>query len=239
MRIDFVRRSPNDVDAAAVGLPAGNARGKMLVGVGDAAVVLFFEIVLGQIGIAAAPQPELLDELLALFAGAQLQKRRALLGRNNVDHIFVEPLLVLGVQFLERPAHFFLLFLGQFLRCGRILGVGRWLDLLRHGERERKQNRESRSKEGSDYPGHRYTSTARKLRKSNAGTGSRQTGFSASPRKPRARKRQIPRILRHLSPDGVRSRLSWGGCLAGSRFSATSLHIRTGGSFDVRPGRAF
>src|SRR5262249_23212013 len=37
--------------------------------------------------------------------------------------------------------------------------------------------------------------------------------------KPRARKRQIPRILRHLSPDGVRLRLSRGGCLAEKPFS--------------------
>ena len=46
MRLDFVRRAEHDVDAAAVGLPARNAGGEMLVGVGDAPVVLFLEFVL-------------------------------------------------------------------------------------------------------------------------------------------------------------------------------------------------
>src|ERR1039457_5269781 len=37
---DFVGRAVSDVDAAAVGFPAGDARRKMLVGVGDAAIML-------------------------------------------------------------------------------------------------------------------------------------------------------------------------------------------------------
>ena len=44
----------------------------MLVGIGDAAVVLFFEFVLFGIGRGVAAQPELLDELLALFVGSEL-----------------------------------------------------------------------------------------------------------------------------------------------------------------------
>ena len=71
MRLDLVRRSVRDVDAAAVGLPAGNAGGVMLVGVGDAAVVLFLELVLDGVRRGIAAQPELLDELLALFVGVQ------------------------------------------------------------------------------------------------------------------------------------------------------------------------
>ena len=44
MRLDFVRRAPHDVNPAAIGFPAGNARGVMLVGIGDAAIVLFLKV---------------------------------------------------------------------------------------------------------------------------------------------------------------------------------------------------
>ena len=71
MRLDFIRRAVDDVDAAAIRLPSGNAGGETLVGVGDAAVVLFLELVFLGVGRGIAPQPELLDELLALFVGAQ------------------------------------------------------------------------------------------------------------------------------------------------------------------------
>ena len=50
----------------------------MLVRVSDAAIVLFLKIVVGQIGIRAAAQPELLDELFALFVGRELQEGLAL-----------------------------------------------------------------------------------------------------------------------------------------------------------------
>ena len=69
MRFDFVGRAVRDVDAAAIGLPAGDAGSVMLVGVSDAAVVLFLELVLYGVGSGIAAQPELLDELLALFVG--------------------------------------------------------------------------------------------------------------------------------------------------------------------------
>ena len=65
MRFDFVGRAEGDVDAAAIGLPSGDTGGVPLVGVGDAAVVLFLVLVLGGVGRRVAAQPELLDELLA------------------------------------------------------------------------------------------------------------------------------------------------------------------------------
>ena len=46
----------------------------MLVGVRDAAIVLFLEVIVGQIGVAAAAQPELFNELLAFFVRFQLEK---------------------------------------------------------------------------------------------------------------------------------------------------------------------
>ena len=55
---------------AAVGLPAGLAGGKMLVGVSDAPVVLFAELVLWRVRIGVAAQPEVLDECVALLVVA-------------------------------------------------------------------------------------------------------------------------------------------------------------------------
>ena len=40
MRIDLIGRTPDDVDATAVGLAAGDAGGKVLVGVGETPVML-------------------------------------------------------------------------------------------------------------------------------------------------------------------------------------------------------
>ena len=63
----------------------------MLVGVCDAAIVFFLEVVVGQIRVAAAAQPELLDELLAFFVRFQLEKGAALFRRNDVDDVLVQP----------------------------------------------------------------------------------------------------------------------------------------------------
>ena len=63
MRLDFVGRAISDINASAVGFPAGDARSVMVVGVRDAAVVLFLELVLFGVRGGVAPQPELLDEL--------------------------------------------------------------------------------------------------------------------------------------------------------------------------------
>jgi hypothetical protein len=65
--INVVGLAPGDVDVAAIGLPAGLAGSKVLIGVGDAAVVLFAELVLRRIRIGVAAQPEVLDERLALL----------------------------------------------------------------------------------------------------------------------------------------------------------------------------
>src|SRR5258705_11413417 len=93
----FVSRAPHDVHAAAIGLPAGNSRCKVLISIGDATIVFFFEIVVGKIGIIAAAKPKLLDELLALFIGVELQESTPLFRGNYVDHILVEPLLVRSI----------------------------------------------------------------------------------------------------------------------------------------------
>src|SRR2546426_725446 len=88
--------------AFPVGLPTGNAGGEALVGVGDAAVVLFLEFVFNRVRGGIAAQPELLDELLALFIIGQAQKGAALFVGEDVTDFFVQPLFVLGIEFLQQ-----------------------------------------------------------------------------------------------------------------------------------------
>src|SRR4029450_835655 len=63
----FVWRAVRNIDTAAIGLPAGNTAGELLVRIRDTAVVLFFEFVLDGVWGGVAAQPELLDELLSFF----------------------------------------------------------------------------------------------------------------------------------------------------------------------------
>ena len=82
----------------------------MLVGVGDAPVVLFLELVLDGIGRGVAAQPELLDELLALFVGLQALEGCLLLVGDDVGDVLVQPLLPGGLQLLSSCASFFFCF---------------------------------------------------------------------------------------------------------------------------------
>ena len=58
MGLNLVRLAEHDVNAAAVGLPSRDARGKMLVGIRDAPIVLFFEFVFLGVGRRIAALPE-------------------------------------------------------------------------------------------------------------------------------------------------------------------------------------
>src|SRR4029077_9313897 len=87
VRLNLIRGTPYDVHVTPVRLPSWNSRSIVLIGISDAAVVLFLEIVVRQVGIAAAPQPKLFNELLALFVRLQLQKSGPLFRRDNVDHV--------------------------------------------------------------------------------------------------------------------------------------------------------
>src|SRR5208282_22770 len=111
MGIHFVRGAPHDVDLAPVGFPTRDAGSVVLVGVGDAAIVFLFEGVFRRIGVGITALPERLDELLAFFVCRKVQERAALLGSDDVDHILVQPLLVLGVEFLVEVAFVLLLVL--------------------------------------------------------------------------------------------------------------------------------
>src|SRR5689334_6143396 len=94
MRIDFIRRAVSDVDAAAIRFPSGNARSVALVGIRDASVVLFLELVFYGVRSRVAAQPELFDELLALLVGVQPVEGRSFLIGDDVNDVFVQPLLV-------------------------------------------------------------------------------------------------------------------------------------------------
>src|SRR6185437_7901258 len=62
--VGTVRLAVGDVYVAPIGLPARLASSEVLVGVGDPAVVLFAEFVLGGFRIRIAAEPEVLDERL-------------------------------------------------------------------------------------------------------------------------------------------------------------------------------
>ena len=119
VRVGFVRGTPHDVDATPVRLPAWDARSVVFVSVSDAAVMLFFKGVLGGIGIRIAARPESLDELLALFIGGKMKEGAALFRSDDIDDVFVQPLLILRIQLLEE-----ILFLLFSFFCG-------FLDVLR------------------------------------------------------------------------------------------------------------
>ena len=110
MRFDFVGRAVYNIDAAAIGLPSRDTRREMLVGVGDAAVMLFLEFVFFGVRSGIAAQPELLDELLALLVGAQRFERLRSSSRDDVDHVLIQPLLLGRFQFFPELG-FLLLFL--------------------------------------------------------------------------------------------------------------------------------
>ena len=95
----------------------------MLVGVSNAAVVLFFEIIFRQIGVTAAPEPELFDELLALFVRIQLKESVALIRRDDIGDVLAEPLPVRAIQLLESPPHLLFRVFGQLLRCWSSRGI--------------------------------------------------------------------------------------------------------------------
>ena len=119
MRINFVRGAVRDVDATAIRLPSGNAGSVVLVGVGDAAIVLFLKFVFEGVRRGVAAQPELFDELLALFVGTQTLPCGALFVRDDVSDVLVQPLAVGRLQLFAQ-----LFFALSLLLFGERLGDG-------------------------------------------------------------------------------------------------------------------
>ena len=94
MRINFIRLAIDDVDAAAIGSPAGNARREVLVGVSDALVVLFLIFVLFGVRRGIAALPEGFDEVVALLVVGELFEGGALFVGDDADDVFFQPLLI-------------------------------------------------------------------------------------------------------------------------------------------------
>src|SRR5205823_4153578 len=93
MRVNAVRRAKDDVDPAAVGSPSRNAGGEVLVGVGDAAIVLVLKFVFDGIRSGIAPEPELFNELVALFIVCKLLECLQLFAGDDPLDVILKPLL--------------------------------------------------------------------------------------------------------------------------------------------------
>src|SRR5262249_25368995 len=114
MRINLVRRTKLDVDHSAIGSPSRLARCEVLVGIRDAAIVLFFVFVLYRVRSRVAAKPELLNELVALLVVGELLERLALFVGDNPPHVLVLPLLVRSAQLrLHRLLLFFSLLVAE------------------------------------------------------------------------------------------------------------------------------
>jgi len=111
MEIDRIRRSKDNVDVTAVGLPARLPDCEMRVGERKASVVLFFEFVFGAGRIWIAPHPELANEFVALLVVAQPQKGLAFVWYDDPPNILIQPLFVLAAMRIE----------GQLLHRGALL----------------------------------------------------------------------------------------------------------------------
>src|SRR5262249_47628740 len=100
VRFDLIRLAEHDIDAPAVGLPPGDAAGVMLVGVGDALVMLFAVFVDVGVGVGIAAVPESFDELLALLVGLERVEDLALLIGDDPADVFVYPAFVKALGLL-------------------------------------------------------------------------------------------------------------------------------------------
>src|ERR1700686_718281 len=99
MGFNLVCRSEYDVGSSAIPLPAWDAGGIVLVGIGDTAIMLFLEFVLFGIRGRVAALPEGFDELVALLVVRELLEGGSLFVGNDPAHVLVQPLPVRLAQF--------------------------------------------------------------------------------------------------------------------------------------------
>src|SRR6266576_1900388 len=85
---------PEDhIESSTVRVPSGEQFAAILfIGEDNAAVELSFVVIIQRNGIDGAAKPKLLNELLSLFVGIQVQKRATFLWRNDVNGIFCQPI---------------------------------------------------------------------------------------------------------------------------------------------------
>jgi hypothetical protein len=95
-----MRRTPNDADAAAVCFLAGNARSKVHVSKGKAAITLFLNCVGWRFRFGIPSVPKKLYELLAVFVCGKAQKSPALIFRNDLGDFVAQPRTISRPQFV-------------------------------------------------------------------------------------------------------------------------------------------
>ena len=79
----------------------------MLVGIGDALVVLLAKLVFISVRIGIAPAPELFNETFALVVGFELLESLALFVGDDVSDVLLQPVLVSLLQFRLYVARLF------------------------------------------------------------------------------------------------------------------------------------
>src|SRR5579862_1210904 len=94
MRFELIWRAPDDVGTSTIRSPSRNSRGKPFVGIGNAPVMLFLELVFYCVGSWVAALPERFDKLLSLFVRRELQERGPLFVADDVGNFLFEPFLV-------------------------------------------------------------------------------------------------------------------------------------------------
>src|SRR5689334_21721280 len=111
MRLNLVWLAPDNVNAAAIGFPARDARRKVFVGIGQAAVVFLFGCIDRRLRVGIALVPKNLDELLALLVRGEFQECFALVRRNDVHNLVCQPYSVwraeLFIELLLAPLELF------------------------------------------------------------------------------------------------------------------------------------
>src|SRR5215471_10446167 len=125
MGLDFVGLAEDDIDAAAIGSPAGDACCVMLIGIGDALVVLFLKFVLFGVGRGIAALPESFNEVIALFVVRELLEGGTLFIGDDVGDVLVKPLFVGLAQLLLKSLGVLFTLLLVLRAFQRIDGVGR------------------------------------------------------------------------------------------------------------------
>src|SRR5215510_2495325 len=94
MRLYLVRLSERYVNTTAVGLPTGNAGRVLFICVLDPLEVLLLVLVLGSVGIVVAPEPEVFNELIALFVRLKGFEGLSFFIGYDVTDVLIEPVLV-------------------------------------------------------------------------------------------------------------------------------------------------
>src|SRR5437588_7459524 len=203
MRFNLIRWTPNDVNAPAICIAPGYAGGKVFVGVGQAAVVLFPGRVIGRVGFGIALLPEYFDELFALLIGGETEKGKTLCLGDNFRHLVPQPVAALRSQFFEKSLIALLEFFGTQGPCRVVLR--RRLVLSGRKGRPRQADGENNEEKTATTTPHDDTSLENKVRGGETGShGSRCRSRSA--RYPSQNRRPVEGLPERIERDPLEGR---------------------------------